>query len=53
MSKLAVPGTVLTHPTRWINEQLYSTPSTDAVAMMQKDPKIFSDVGNPHRDEYA
>lgn len=29
---------------RWINEQLYSTPSTEAVEMMQKDPKIFSDV---------
>lgn len=29
---------------RWINEQLYSTPSTEAVAMMAKDPKIFSDV---------
>lgn len=31
---------------RWINEQLYSTPSTEAVAMMQKDPKIFSDVSS-------
>ena len=31
---------------RWINEQLYSTPSTDAVAMMQQDPKIFSDVSH-------
>lgn len=30
--------------TRWINEQLYSTKSTDAVAMMKKDPKIFADV---------
>lgn len=29
---------------RWINEQLYSTPSTEAVAMMKKDPKIFADV---------
>lgn len=29
---------------RWINEQLYSNPSTDAVAMMKKDPKIFADV---------
>ena len=32
---------------RWINEQLYSTPSTEAVEMMQKDPKIFSDVSLP------
>lgn len=32
---------------RWINEQLYSTPSTEAVAMMKKDPKIFADVGIP------
>lgn len=31
---------------RWINEQLYSTPSTGAVAMMKKDPKIFSDVSD-------
>ena len=31
---------------RWINEQLYSTPSTEAVEMMQKDPKIFSDVSS-------
>lgn len=29
---------------RWINEQLYSTKSTDAVEMMKKDPKIFADV---------
>lgn len=29
---------------RWINEQLYSTRSDDAVAMMAKDPKIFADV---------
>ncbi|KIS02167.1 ribosomal RNA-processing protein 8 [Cryptococcus deuterogattii 2001/935-1] len=29
---------------RWINEQLYSTPSTEALAMMRKDPKIFADV---------
>ena len=29
---------------RWINEQLYSTPSTEAVVMMKKDPKIFADV---------
>ncbi|OCF40200.1 ribosomal RNA-processing protein 8 [Kwoniella heveanensis CBS 569] len=34
---------------RWINEQLYSTPSTDAVAMMKKDPKIFADYHNTHR----
>jgi hypothetical protein len=32
---------------RWINEQLYSTPSTEAVAMMKKDPKIFADVRCP------
>jgi ribosomal RNA-processing protein 8 len=30
---------------RWINEQLYTTKSTDAVDMMKKDPKVFSDVG--------
>lgn len=29
---------------RWINEQLYSTPSTEAVEMMKADPKIFADV---------
>lgn len=34
---------------RWINEQLYSTPSTDAVAMMKKDPKIFADVSSNKR----
>ncbi|WVQ96742.1 hypothetical protein IAU59_003849 [Kwoniella sp. CBS 9459] len=34
---------------RWINEQLYSTPSTDAVAMMKKDPKIFADYHQTHR----
>ena len=31
---------------RWINEQLYSTPSTEALAMMRKDPKIFTDVSS-------
>ena len=31
---------------RWINEQLYSIPSTEAVAMMKKDPKIFADVSS-------
>ncbi|WVQ80514.1 hypothetical protein IAT38_002619 [Cryptococcus sp. DSM 104549] len=34
---------------RWINEQLYSTPSTEAVAMMKKDPKIFADYHQTHR----
>ncbi|TXT13517.1 hypothetical protein VHUM_00884 [Vanrija humicola] len=34
---------------RWINEQLYSTASGDAVAMMAKDPKIFADYHNTHR----
>ncbi|WOO77324.1 Ribosomal RNA-processing protein 8 [Vanrija pseudolonga] len=34
---------------RWINEQLYSTRSDDAVAMMAKDPKIFADYHNTHR----
>ncbi|WWD18413.1 hypothetical protein CI109_102863 [Kwoniella shandongensis] len=34
---------------RWINEQLYSTPSTEAVAMMKKDPKIFADYHETHR----
>ncbi|KAL1412931.1 25S rRNA (adenine645-N1)-methyltransferase [Vanrija albida] len=34
---------------RWINEQLYSTASSDAVAMMAKDPKIFADYHNTHR----
>lgn len=29
---------------RWINEQLYTTPSTQAVEMMKKEPKIFEDV---------
>lgn len=29
---------------RWINEQLYTTKSTEAVAMMAKEPKIFEDV---------
>jgi ribosomal RNA-processing protein 8 len=29
---------------RWINEQLYSTSSDEAVAMMDKDPKVFADV---------
>jgi hypothetical protein len=29
---------------RWINEQLYSNPSVEAVAMMKKEPKIFEDV---------
>jgi ribosomal RNA-processing protein 8 len=44
---------------RWINEQLYSTASTDAVAMMDTDPKVFADVscgqrGGPRalRDEH-
>lgn len=32
---------------RWINEQLYTTPSTEAVAMMKKEPKIFEDVSHP------
>ena len=31
---------------RWINEQLYSTPSTEAVEMMKADPKIFADVSS-------
>ncbi|WRT67716.1 uncharacterized protein IL334_004688 [Kwoniella shivajii] len=34
---------------RWINEQLYSTPSTEAVEMMKKDPKIFADYHMTHR----
>ncbi|WVO15794.1 hypothetical protein L204_103456 [Cryptococcus depauperatus] len=34
---------------RWINEQLYSTPSAEAMAMMQKDPKIFADYHQTHR----
>ncbi|KJE04427.1 ribosomal RNA-processing protein 8 [Cryptococcus gattii NT-10] len=34
---------------RWINEQLYSTPSTEALAMMRKDPKIFADYHQTHR----
>ncbi|KAK4685385.1 hypothetical protein P7C73_g4766, partial [Tremellales sp. Uapishka_1] len=34
---------------RWINEQLYSTPSTEAVAMMKADPKIFADYHQTHR----
>ncbi|OXC69480.1 hypothetical protein AYX13_02041 [Cryptococcus neoformans] len=34
---------------RWINEQLYSTPSTGALAMMRKDPKIFADYHQTHR----
>lgn len=34
---------------RWINEQLYSTPSTEAVEMMRADPKIFADV----RSDYS
>ncbi|KAK8858525.1 hypothetical protein IAR55_002752 [Kwoniella newhampshirensis] len=34
---------------RWINEQLYSTPSAEAVAMMKKDPKIFADYHETHR----
>lgn len=29
---------------RWINEQLYSNPSVDAVEMMKREPKIFEDV---------
>ncbi|ODN77582.1 hypothetical protein L202_04750 [Cryptococcus amylolentus CBS 6039] len=38
---------------RWINEQLYSTPSTEAVAMMKKDPKIFADYHQSHRLQTA
>lgn len=38
---------------RWINEQLYSTKSTDAVAMMKKDPKIFADYHLAHRAQTA
>ncbi|RXK41591.1 hypothetical protein M231_01090 [Tremella mesenterica] len=34
---------------RWINEQLYSSRSTDAVEMMSRDPKIFSDYHLSHR----
>lgn len=34
---------------RWINEQLYTTPSTEAVAMMKKEPKIFEDVSDAGR----
>ncbi|ORY31362.1 methyltransferase-domain-containing protein [Naematelia encephala] len=34
---------------RWINEQLYSTKSTEAVEMMKKDPKIFADYHMTHR----
>lgn len=32
------------HTPRWINEQIYSVPSTQAVEMMRKEPKIFEDV---------
>ncbi|BEJ17133.1 hypothetical protein CspHIS471_0605340 [Cutaneotrichosporon sp. HIS471] len=38
---------------RWINEQLYSTKSTDAVQMMKKDPKIFADYHLAHRAQTA
>lgn len=34
---------------RWINEQLYTTPSTQAVEMMKKEPKIFEDVSTSER----
>jgi hypothetical protein len=31
---------------RWINEQLYSTQSSEALEMMRRDPKIFADVSS-------
>jgi ribosomal RNA-processing protein 8 len=31
----------------WINEQLYTTSSEDALDMMRKDPTVFSDVSSP------
>lgn len=38
---------------RWINEQLYSTSSEDAVALMVKDPKVFADVSLTVNVTYA